>query len=48
MRRALDERPEKLDEPAFRDELLDLVRCYALRQQAGAAPARGGPRVRTR
>jgi AcrR family transcriptional regulator len=28
VRRALDERPEKLAEPAFRDELQDLLRCY--------------------
>jgi AcrR family transcriptional regulator len=31
VRAALDERPEKLDEPAFRDELVDLVACYVLR-----------------
>lgn len=30
VRAALDERPEKLDEPAFRDELVDLLARYAL------------------
>ena len=38
VRRALDERPEKLDEPAFRDELLDLVHCYVTGRAAGPAP----------
>jgi len=28
VRRALEERPEKLSEPAFRQELIDLVTCY--------------------
>jgi len=28
VRRALEERPEKLTDPAFRQELLDLVACY--------------------
>jgi AcrR family transcriptional regulator len=39
VRRALDERPEKLVDPAFRDELLDLVLCYATGRSAGPAPA---------
>lgn len=30
VRAALDERPEKLDEPAFREELIDLLACYVL------------------
>jgi AcrR family transcriptional regulator len=28
VRRALEERPEKLSEPAFRQELIDLLHCY--------------------
>ena len=28
VRRALEERPEKLAEPAFRQELIDLLHCY--------------------
>lgn len=42
VRRALDERPEKLDEPAFRAELLDLVHCYVAGRPAEA------PRERAR
>ena len=30
VRRAVDERPEKLAQPAFRDELVDLLRAYVL------------------
>jgi AcrR family transcriptional regulator len=30
VRTALDECPEKLDDPAFREELVDLLACYAM------------------
>lgn len=39
VRRAVDERPEKLGEPAFRDELVDLLRAYVL-GEAGAGARR--------
>jgi AcrR family transcriptional regulator len=39
VRRALDERPEKFDEPAFRDELLDLILCYVTGRPGGSTPA---------
>lgn len=33
VRRALEERPEKLAEPGFRQELIDLVTCYLMAQR---------------
>jgi len=35
VRRAVDERPEKLREPAFRDELVDLVLAYVTGERGG-------------
>ncbi len=34
VRRALEERPEKLDEPGFRVELIDLLSCYLTSEQS--------------
>ena len=38
VRRAVDERPEKLREPAFRDELVDLVLAYATAGRLAETP----------
>lgn len=35
VRRAVDERPEKLRQPAFRDELVDLVQAYVTGTRSG-------------
>src|SRR5688572_24633099 len=37
VRRAVEERPEKLSEPAFRAELIDLVFCYLTAERRPAA-----------
>jgi hypothetical protein len=37
VRLAVDERPEKLREPAFRDELVDLVLAYVTGGRGGPA-----------
>jgi AcrR family transcriptional regulator len=41
VRRALEERPEKLYESAFRQELIDLLACYLMAERATPAPGRG-------
>jgi AcrR family transcriptional regulator len=35
VRRAVEERPEKLAEPAFREELIDLIFCYLTADRSG-------------
>jgi AcrR family transcriptional regulator len=40
VRRAVEERPEKLSEPAFREELIDLVFCYLTAERRPAAGER--------